>query len=423
MVYWLRAFVTLAAGVLFFTATAHAQTLEAKARRDAAVADFRKVCAQQYDAYVRTYVPHPSVRSRDPGAEILALWTFIDARSLTNELHAAAALRPINEIRIFINNAETALSANPSPGNYLGLCARKLALHHALHGVPGYDHHSVGGGSTSAPAPSPQAARKPAPKAAAPAEKLPPARPAKMAPWSPKALPARQATLSPRLAAERADIMAACTASLLRAHPGQPRGEIALEYETQLLDDTTLGASSQELAKKVSRLDSWIASNAGSPELPSYRLGKCLIQRRIAQLEGAPLATGAVDGTLTPLSIAGQTPPSKQEGKDAKIIASDGKSAMDCVKLVELTKTDSSTSGGGRVLSNQCSGPVEIVWCISPGECQRGSGNAWTVAAGRSWPVSAQGEVRWAACHGANTAAHVKGSFGLRYYCSAPAKK
>ena len=295
----------------------------------------------------------------------------------------------------------------PGFGYESGICAYKRRMQQL-------DNPSILG-TSSAP--------RSAPKVAAPAEKLPPARPAETAPWSPKALPARQATLSPSLAAERADIMAACTASLLRAHPGQPRGEIALEYETQLLDDTTLGASSQELAKKVSRLDNWIASNAGSPELPSYRLGKCLIQRRIAQLEGAPLATGAVDGTLTPLSIAGQTPPSKQQGKDAKIIASDGKSAMDCVKLVELAKTDSSTSGGGRVLSNQCSGPVEIVWCISPGECQRGSGNAWTVAAGRSWPVSAQGEVRWAACHGANTAAHVKGSFGLRYYCSAPAKK
>ena len=96
---------------------------------------------------------------------------------------------------------------------------------------------------------------------------------------------------------------------------------------------------------------------------------------------------------------------------------------MDCVKLVELNKTDSRMGGGGRVLSNQCSGPVEIVWCINPGECDRERGNMWTVRAGGSWPVSANGEVRWAACHGANTAAHVKGTFGLRYYCSAPAKK
>jgi hypothetical protein len=28
--------------------------------------------------------------------------------------------------------------------------------------------------------------------------------------------------------------------------------------------------------------------------------------------------------------------------------------------------------------------------------------------------------IRWAACHGANTQSFVKGSHGLRYYCSAP---
>ena len=112
--------------------------------------------------------------------------------------------------------------------------------------------------------------------------------------------------------------------------------------------------------------------------------------------------------------------PWKQQGTDARIIASDGKSAMDCVKLIELTKTDSSTGGGGRVLSNQCSGPVEITWCYSPGDCDTETGAGWTVQAGKSWPVSADKNIRWAACHGANTAAFVKGSHGLSYYCKAP---
>lgn len=115
--------------------------------------------------------------------------------------------------------------------------------------------------------------------------------------------------------------------------------------------------------------------------------------------------------------------PWKQQGTDARIIASDGKSAMDCVKLIQLTKTDSSTGGGGRVLSNQCSGPVEITWCYSPGDCDTETGSGWTVQAGKSWPVSADKNIRWAACHGADTAAFVKGSHGLSYYCKAPATK
>jgi hypothetical protein len=124
------------------------------------------------------------------------------------------------------------------------------------------------------------------------------------------------------------------------------------------------------------------------------------------------------------LSVGGQTPPWKQQGKDARIIASNGKSAIDCVKLVTLTKNDSTMGGGGRVLSNQCGGPVEITWCYSPGDCDPGRvGNSWTLGVGRSWPVSAEKEIRWAACHGANTAAFVKDSQGLRYYCSAPLGK
>ena len=109
-----------------------------------------------------------------------------------------------------------------------------------------------------------------------------------------------------------------------------------------------------------------------------------------------------------------------QEGKDARIIASNGKSAMDCVKL-ETLGGDSAVSGGGRVLVNRCSDEVEIGWCYSPGDCDTETGSGWTVQPGKSWPVKAEGEIRWVACHGRDTASFVKGSYGLRYYCKAPA--
>lgn len=235
-----------------------------------------------------------------------------------------------------------------------------------------------------------------------------------------------KAVLSQKFAAERADALSACSASfneMIKRFPNADRTESGLDFEGALLNDEFLNLARDQMVTKIANLDAGIVRQTDAAKLSELHFGKCLFQRRLAQLEGSPLATGAVNGTLTPLSIGGQTPPWTRQGKDARIIASDGKSAMDCVKLVELTKTDSNLGGGGRVLSNQCSGPVEIVWCINPGECDRERGNMWTVRAGGSWPVSANGEVRWAACHGANTAAHVKGTFGLRYYCSAPAKK
>ncbi len=138
-----------------------------------------------------------------------------------------------------------------------------------------------------------------------------------------------------------------------------------------------------------------------------------------AQLAGGPVAAQGA-GTLAPLSTGGPQAKSVQEGEDARIIASDGKPAMDCVKLIQLTETDSGMGGGGRVLSNQCSDEVEIGWCYTPGDCETETGSSWTVQPGNSWPVSAEKQIRWVACHGKNTASFVKGSYGLRYICKAP---
>lgn len=109
-------------------------------------------------------------------------------------------------------------------------------------------------------------------------------------------------------------------------------------------------------------------------------------------------------------------------GQKSRVIASDGHHALACVSLVDLASGNSSMSGGGRVLSNQCGGPVEVAWCSMGGECQKGAGNMWTVQAGRSWPVDREHEVRWGACHGANTIGMNRDSKGLDFVCSKPDK-
>lgn len=284
-----------------------------------------------------------------------------------------------------------------------------------------------GGGSAkpSAPALRPNVAAKPRP--APLAQKLPPARPAKMAPWSPRAMPTNpKQLLSPRYAAERADALASCPAPIQQWAAIPPVSAIAeanLALEQAWLNDSKdMSKNREQLKGTIGGLEQRIAAGGTAIEVATRRAGLCLYQRRVAQLEGSPLATGAVDGTLTPLSIGGQTPSRTQQGKDARVIASDGKSAMDCVRLERLGG-DSSVGGGGRVLVNGCSDEVEIAWCYWPGDCTTETGSSWTVQPGRSWPVKAASEVRWAACLGRDTASFVKGSYGLRYYCKAPAKK
>lgn len=126
--------------------------------------------------------------------------------------------------------------------------------------------------------------------------------------------------------------------------------------------------------------------------------------------------------------LAGSTAPCDLSAKGSsrlsvpsRVIARDGRRALDCVSLEQLARSNSSTSGGGSVLVNRCTDTVTIGWCSTGGECERGLGNLWNVAPGRSWPVDANHEVRWGACHGANTLHGDPGSKGLQFTCSAPA--
>lgn len=264
------------------------------------------------------------------------------------------------------------------------------------------------------------------PSSPAPATKVPPVRPAKMAPWSPKAMPTDpQHALSPQFAAERADALASCVAPInqFAAYFKISVSTAVLQAESLLLSDSSMAYSADRIRGALPDVRDESKTLSDSQKL-SKRVVGCIYSRRLAQLEGSPLAPGARNGTLNPLSI-GQPPLAarKQQGSDARVIASDGKSAMHCVRLEQVASGDSAVSGGGRRLFNGCSEEVEITWCISPNECERKQGNTWTVQPGRSWPISANGTVRWAACLGRDTASFVKDTYGLRYYCSAPAKR
>lgn len=104
----------------------------------------------------------------------------------------------------------------------------------------------------------------------------------------------------------------------------------------------------------------------------------------------------------------------------SRVIARDGHRALECVRLEQLARSNSSISGGGSVLANYCTDTVTIGWCSTGGECEGGGGNITNLMAGHSWPVEATREVRWGACHGANTLHGDPGSKGLQYTCSAP---
>lgn len=386
--------------IILPSAPAGAQTPEPAARKAAAIADYLRSCAPQISAHGSNNISgfHPYFRGP----------TEVEVR----------------------NKLQTVTRNNVSGTTFGALerCGAEVGLRHLINGVPGYDH----GVARPAPTARPNIAAKPAPPRPVPAAKLPPARPAKMAAWSTKAMSSAEGAdrllhTGPQFAAERADALASCSAATQQfasLYPGWTAARANLYFENAALDDERMTMDAAAIRRLVTNVEAHIATGRKDPVATAFPAMRCLYQRRLAQLEGSPLAPGAVAGTLTPLSIGGQAPPWKQQGKDARIIASNGKSAMDCVKLVEISKADSRLSGsGGRVLINNCPGPVEIGWCYTPGDCDTETGSSWTVAAGRSWPVSAEKPIRWAACHGANTTAFVKFSHGLRYYCSAPAAK
>jgi hypothetical protein len=87
-------------------------------------------------------------------------------------------------------------------------------------------------------------------------------------------------------------------------------------------------------------------------------MGENLARNSCAKLAGS---TAPCD-----LSAEGSSRPSLP----SRVIARDGRRALDCVSLEQLARSNSSTSGGGSVLVNRCTDTVTIGWCSTGGECE-----------------------------------------------------
>ena len=178
----------------------------------------------------------------------------------------------------------------------------------------------------------------------------------------------------------------------------------------------------------VAQLEGAVAYNAAllrykQNKDPSEMLPIARENCRLGNLQACTAATqleGAVAANANRPRPAGAQASLQSDSNKSRVIAGNGQSAMGCVALVVRSSGDSRVSGGGRVLANNCSGPVEATWCYVDVECGRESGSAWTIGVGRSYPVSAEREIRWAACIGANTVSFEKGTAGTRFICTAP---
>jgi hypothetical protein len=166
-----------------------------------------------------------------------------------------------------------------------------------------------------------------------------------------------------------------------------------------------------------------LEGDARSPEnSEDLRLRVCLAQRRLWQHETALAAAQSTTANSDVRPGGGPDsvrPSNATELARSKAIAGNGKSAKGCVQLIVRTAGDPKTAGGGRVLLNNCGAVVEVSWCYTDNECRQDRGNQTTLSPGRSWPVSAERELRYGACYGANTIETEKGTSGTRYICYA----
>ncbi|WP_136161093.1 hypothetical protein [Sphingomonas flavalba] len=133
--------------------------------------------------------------------------------------------------------------------------------------------------------------------------------------------------------------------------------------------------------------------------------------RRGAQPPSAPSpaanpASGVQPGgAATPVASDGVVDPARR-----RLLHNPAASAMDCATLRRQPN-------GRNYIVNDCGVPIEAFWCsVTSGECERGSGNSWTIGVNSNWPLSS-GEYRWAACRGRDSGKFDKDSQGTRYIC------
>lgn len=357
---------------------AFSQQVESQVRRAAAIADFRKSCAPQIAIYIGEQAGRSTVNTD---------YLFTHYRSANYNAGDNGMLMGPAGLRNGLDN-EVAGAARFNDKSRLGICVFQVALRHAQEGVPGFDR-----GTVAAPvARSRVASKAPSPKVAVSPSAL-----------SPQQL--RDQAVDAELGQAIQEIM-----GRYRNFPSCVwRAENAVQDPCMRINaQNNILVTEAVLARLEARRQRISAEYYKSVKTPWERA-------RANNLDSC----ARLANSTTP---CGQPLPGSAYGVKSRIIARDGRHALSCVKLVDTSSGNSSTSGPGRVLSNQCGGPVEVAWCSVGGECERGAGNSWTVQAGRSWPVDSRNEIRWGACHGVNTIHGEEGSKGLNFTCSKPAK-
>ncbi|HUQ26755.1 MAG TPA: hypothetical protein VM140_13885 [Burkholderiales bacterium] len=110
------------------------------------------------------------------------------------------------------------------------------------------------------------------------------------------------------------------------------------------------------------------------------------------------------------LLVFGATALAQSNANRSRKIHNPAADARGCSRLVAKPGGQS-----GWQFVNNCPTAVEFFWC-SGAECERDSGNTWTIRSGGSWPVTGR-DVRWGACRGANSGGFDQGSKGHKYTC------
>ncbi len=110
-------------------------------------------------------------------------------------------------------------------------------------------------------------------------------------------------------------------------------------------------------------------------------------------------------------------PPARREAR----VHNPALEATHCVRIVAYGTRGS--RGFTQSIANHCGQVVEVSWCSTGGECERDSGNSWTLAAsgpGSAYPIGS-GAVRYGACLGRNSGGFAQGSQGQRLICTGDA--
>ncbi len=150
---------------------------------------------------------------------------------------------------------------------------------------------------------------------------------------------------------------------------------------------------------------------AGHPEATAYIAGA----NKMLGVGGN--ATGSGGGALPPLAAGGATGPGSPDSSRSRKIHNPAADAKGCVQIVEDSTRKGAGISGHKRFVNNCGTTIELFWCALDGECQRDSGNTWTVGAGKGWPIMTKAEIRWGACKGRDSGGMDRGTHGEKYTC------